>query len=126
MTNLANISPPKLDGLTLTLSDETTLSIAGTIATRDPNPTIGAYFRKLHDALVAKKPERFVVNLTELTFVNSSAIRLFIDWAMWIGQSGKIPPYRLHFRTARGITWQQTNFSALQSLAPGVIEVEAR
>jgi hypothetical protein len=126
MSNLKTIPVPKIDSLRLAISDEQGLVLAGTIASRDPNPTIGAYLRKVHEQLLQDKPSKFIVDITELTFVNSSAVRLFIDWAMWIGQSGKTPPYRLQFRIARSITWQQTNFTALQSLAPAVIEIDSR
>jgi hypothetical protein len=126
MSNLSSIAVPKIDSLTLAVSEADGLVLTGTIASRDPNPTIGAYFKKVHEQLLATKPGKFTVDLTGLTFVNSSAVRLFIDWAMWIGQAGKTPPYKLHFRIARSITWQQTNFTALQSLAPNVIEIESK
>lgn len=126
MSNLSHIPTPKIDSLTLTIADAEGLKLSGTIASRDPNPTIGAYFKKLHEQLILAKIATFTVDITELTFVNSSAVRLFIDWAMWIGQAGKTPPYKLHFRIARAITWQQTNFTALQSLASNVIELESK
>ena len=60
------------------------------------------------------------------SFVNSSAIRLFIDWAMWLNQLPVDQRYKLTFVTSRHITWQVTNFSALRSLVGNVVFVEPK
>jgi hypothetical protein len=65
----------------------------------------------------------FCVDVTGLTFVNSSSIRLFIDWAVWVkAETGH--RYQLTFRTNRQITWQTTAFAALTSLMKEVVSVE--
>jgi len=126
MTTFSNITIPKVDSLSMTIEGETRLMIRGMIATREPNQNIGIYFRALHAEILASHVATFTVDVSELTFVNSSAIRLFIDWAMWLNQLPAAQRYRLTFVTSRHITWQVTNFSALRSLVGNVVFVEPK
>ena len=63
------------------------------------------------------------VDISELTFVNSSAIRLFIDWAMWIKDANG-RGYKLCFTTNRRVTWQKTSLMALRTIAGDALSVE--
>ena len=55
--------------------------------------------------------------------MNSSAIRLFVDWASWVrNETGH--HYTLRFRTSNKITWQKTSFTALTALMKDVLKVE--
>jgi len=126
MNAFANITIPKVESLSMSIEGETRLMIRGVIATREPNQNIGVFFRAMHAAVLAAHFPTFTVDVSELTFVNSSAIRLFIDWAMWINQTPVPQRYRLTFVTSRHITWQVTNFSALRSLVGNVVFVEPK
>jgi len=126
MSAISKVMVPKIDGLSMAVDNETRLAIRGTIATREPNQNIGLFFQKLHAEIIAAHLPAFFVDVTELTFVNSSAIRLFIDWAMWLNQMPVTERYRLTFITSRNITWQTTNFSALRSLVGNVVYVEPK
>ena len=126
MTTFSSITIPKVEGLSMAIEGEARLVLRGMIATREPNQNIGIYFRAIHAAILAAHLPAFTVDVTELTFVNSSAIRLFIDWAMWLNQLPAPQRYRLTFVTSRHITWQFTNFSALRSLVGNVVFVEAK
>lgn len=126
MTTFSNITIPKVESLSMTIEGEARLMIRGMIATREPNQNIGIYFRALHTEILNAHIAAFTVDVSELTFVNSSAIRLFIDWAMWLNQLPVPQRYRLTFVTSRHITWQVTNFSALRSLVGNVVFVEPK
>lgn len=126
MNSISKIEIPKIDGLTMAVESDARLILRGTIATREPNQNIGKFFQSLHAGILASHLSAFVVDVTELTFVNSSAIRLFIDWAMWLNQLPVGDRYRLTFVTSRNITWQATNFSALRSLVGNVVFVEPK
>ncbi len=52
-----------------------------------------------------------IVDVVDLKFVNSSAIRLFVDWATAVKNAGT--PYRLKFKGKRAVAWQRTAFMAL-------------
>ncbi|MGC4064805.1 MAG: hypothetical protein QM784_09205 [Polyangiaceae bacterium] len=125
MNTIQEIAIPRIENLTMTVTTGR-LSLRGTIATREPSRSIGVYFKELHAAIIAERVRTFVVDVSELTFVNSSAIRLFIDWAMWLNQLPATARYRLTFATSRHVTWQATNFSALRSLVGDVVFVEQK
>ena len=61
--------------------------------------------------------------MSGLTFVNSSAIRLFVDWATWV-RNERGQRYTLRFITSRSVTWQKTSFAALMSLMKEVLAIE--
>ena len=126
MTAMSSISVPKVDGLTMVHDRAGRLQLRGTIATREPNQNIGIFFRAIHTEVLAAKLSTFAVDVSELTFVNSSAIRLFIDWAMWLNQLPAAQRYLLTFVTSRHITWQVTNFSALRSLVGNVVSIDPK
>lgn len=116
--------PLTVDGVELLPQTGGTLRIRGKLTARQPSPLIQPFLRRLHDAAVKDRLSSVCVDVTELTFVNSSAIRLFVDWTMWAKGDAVEPCYTLVFRTTSRITWQRMTVAALTSLAPNVIKVE--
>jgi hypothetical protein len=98
------------------------LTLAGTLTT----PTAQAEFRRLlqnlHTDIVAARTNAFQVNVEALSFVNSSAIRAFVDWISSAAQAG----YSLTFKTSPNVTWHRLSFSVLKSLAPATVEIVER
>jgi hypothetical protein len=123
MSALEAIKVPDVESLEIRLSTPPKLSLAGTITAKDPAQALGSFFKSVHEAAKADELPEFLVDVSRLTFVNSSAIRLFVDWATWIQQS-KRGAYTLRFLTDRSVTWQRTSFTALCSIAQDVLQVE--
>jgi hypothetical protein len=123
MSHLSKLNVPRLDGVDITLTPEG-MHFRGIIAIADPGTSFGGFFRSVHDAALADGLKEFVADVRQLTFVNSSAIRLFVDWANWLTPLGA-DRYLLRFRTDRRVTWQRTSFAALQSLTGKAIAVDA-
>ena len=73
-------------------------------------------------ALARTRLSEIELDVTGLRFVNSSAIRLFVDWAVWVHADGA---YKLRCRIDRRQTWQKTSFSALLAMVDDAIVVEA-
>jgi hypothetical protein len=122
MSAIASLDVPKIEGLTVEVKPGS-LKLKGTITHHEPSRPLAGFFRALHVDTVQQRSPDFAVDVAELTFVNSSSIRLFIDWAVWIkGESSH--RYLLKFRTSRSITWQQTAFQALASLMAEIVRVE--
>ena len=115
MSNLSQIEIPQLASFELTVTPPDTVAMRGTIAIADPGLVLGGCFRHMHEAALADNLRELSVNVRLLTFVNSSAIRLFVDWSSWVAIAGP-RGYLLRFRTDRRITWQRTSFAVLQSL----------
>jgi len=122
-SSLSHIERLSVDGLEIETSDARVV-LRGKMTSRQPEASIQPHIRKIHDAATELPLTDVEVDVTELSFVNSSAIRLFVDWAMWAKGTTDTPHYRLTFKAKEGITWQRMTLTALTSLAPTVVRVE--
>ncbi|HEY4105951.1 MAG TPA: hypothetical protein VGM44_18750 [Polyangiaceae bacterium] len=108
-----------VESLQLKLVSSTELELAGTLATATAQRELSGILSKLHARIVEQKIQSFTVDVRPLNFVNSSAIRVFVDWIARAESAG----YRLTFITERGVTWHRLSFSVLRSLAPQNVEI---
>ncbi len=108
-----------VESLEVELLAPTELRLAGTLST----PTAQAEFRRLlqdlHTQIVSSRSPTFAVDVRALSFVNSSAIRAFVDWISRAAHAG----YTLAFKTSANVTWHRLSFSVLKSLAPATVEI---
>lgn len=123
MSQLSQLAPHESEGLSIRISEETVVVMAGKITSLDPSAAVQPYLKSVHAAALADKVARVSVDVRQLAFVNSSAIRLFIDWATWVKTAAA--PYQLVFVTDKTITWQRTSFVAIKSLAGSAVEVRS-
>jgi len=122
--SLSHVEPLKVDGVEFVPKGQA-VKIRGKMTSRQPEASISPYLRRVHDEVCKLKLKELDVDVTELTFVNSSAIRLFVDWTMWAKGSTDEPLYEIVFHAKEGITWQRMTLSALTSLAPKVVRVKS-
>jgi hypothetical protein len=122
---MLHLTPPHLQGVIITLAPPATLRLTGTLATKDPSICLGRFLAEVHQTAIRNGESQVCVDVSGLTFVNSSAIRLFVDWVTWVRQEQPANRYRLQFLTDNHITWQKTSFRALKSLATDVVSVES-
>lgn len=124
MTALAQVGLPRLDNFSVQIKPPATVQLSGVIAMADPASALGTFFAALHRSVMSDKMPAISVDVRGLMFVNSSAIRLFVDWATWVRNAPPQEAYVIRFRTDRRITWQRTSFSVLQTLAPNAIVID--
>jgi hypothetical protein len=124
MSHLTAVGKPNVETLQVAISAPNQVRMTGSLTMRDPSKELMSYLRAIHDAALQDDLKELVVDITGLTFVNSSSIRLFVDWTTWLKEVPAGRRYRLKFRTSRQITWQKACFSALAVLADSVISVE--
>ena len=108
-----------IESLELMLATSTECRLAGTLHSASAQEALGRELGELHDSIQAQKIGDFKVDVRGLTFVNSSAIRLFVDWVSRAEAAG----YKLHFVTDRAVTWHRLSFSVLKSLAPNSVAI---
>lgn len=108
----------------LKLSDRSTLVMSGSVLDMDPGALLMPHIRDLHDQIVREGIRTFVIDVRTLTFVNSSGIRVFIDWLGLIQRSKSA--YTLRVVMDPAITWQRLTFGALESVARGVVVLDKR
>lgn len=123
MSQVETIDEFKLETVTFEVKPDSALQIRGTITLMNPTETIGPYLERVHEAIVADNLKEFTVDVTQLTFVNSSAIRLFADWVIRVEDGGK--PYVLVFNTDSSRSWQRTAFRSIASLSDDCIRIQS-
>jgi hypothetical protein len=106
--------------LTMELVTASELRCRGRLADDAARMTLGRQLVELHGHVVERRLPAFAVDVRELTFVDSSAIRLFVTWA----SCAEASRYKLIFRTNSAVTWHRLSFSALRSVAPNSVVVE--
>jgi len=108
----------------LRLSDRSTLIMSGSVLDMDPGKVLMPHIRDLHERIVRQRTRTFDIDVRALSFVNSSGIRVFIDWLGLIQRSGNA--YSLRVIMDPGVTWQRLTFGALESVARGSVVLEKR
>ena len=116
MTTLESLKRPDLPSVKIEFTQANSLKLSGSITSKEPDKSLGAFFRAVHDASVTGRLPEVRVDIRGLTFVNSSAIRMFIDWAMWLANE-QGHRYKLRVVTSPQVTWQRVSFSTLAHLA---------
>ncbi len=124
MSRLTDLRLKPLEGLDIDIIDEQEVSFTGLITVPNSHEALLPSIRAIHDAALGDELTELTVDVRLLTFVNSSAIRSFIDWSTWLRNLDESKRYRLRFVTDKSITWQRTSFLALKSLVPSIIEVQ--
>jgi len=123
MSQFTEVRVPRAETVAIVLTAPNQVKLSGTITQKDPAQDLAGFFKALHNAALADKLSEVRADVSGLTFVNSSAIRLFVDWATWV-KNERGERYTLRFITSRNVTWQKTSFMALMSLAKEVLAVE--
>jgi len=125
MSHLTKIDIPDLDTAKLAVTGHNIIQLSGTIAAQNPAALLAPCLRAIHAAALQDGCSEVQVDVRKLTFVNSSSIRLFIDWAIWIQALDEDKRYKLRFLTHPDITWQNTSFTALKTIVGDIVAFEA-
>ena len=125
MSLLRELELAPFEGLRIEITGSNEVRFSGMITVFNSHDTLLPSFRAIHEAALADGISELTADVRALTFVNSSAIRLFIDWSTWLRNHEESSRYLLRFTTDKSVTWQRTSFLALKSLVPGIIEVQS-
>lgn len=99
------------------------LAWRGQLASQDPVAEVGPHLRAVHEA--AAGGGDVTVDVTGLTFVNSSGLRVFLDWAVWILAEPEARRYVVTFRTTRKVPWQAVSFPVIAMMGGAAVRVVA-
>jgi hypothetical protein len=111
--------PVLVETARIVLAGKSRLQIEGSLSTPAAQTQIARHLTAIHDHIMVERLASFTVDLRKLAFVNSSAIRLFVDWI----SRAEGARYKLVFLTDHSITWHRLSFSVLKSLAPSSVEI---
>ena len=108
-----------VESLEVDYAEEGRLVLKGVLSTPTAQSEFKRLLQELHTELVSARAQDFKVDVRGLTFVNSSAIRAFVDWISRAAHAG----YKLSFTTNAAVTWHRLSFSVLKTLAPESVEI---
>jgi hypothetical protein len=108
-----------IGSLQFQLMDKGKLRLSGTVDSAPAQTELRRRLEQLHSDIRDQRMSSFTVDVRSLNFVNSSAIRLFVDWI----SRAHAARYKLVFLIDRSITWHRLSFSVLKSLSPGFVEL---
>jgi hypothetical protein len=117
--NLTPSEPVVIESLRLELPEPSSVRLSGSLRTQSAQDELNRRLEALHQGIVDARRESFTVDVRGLNFVNSSAIRVFINWI----SRAETAAYKLVFLTDRDTTWHRLSFSVLQSLAPNSVQI---
>ena len=123
MSQFTAVHVPKSDTIAIRVTGPIRSSCRAPSHRRIRPISSAGFFKAVYTAAVADKLSEVRADVSGLTFVNSSAIRLFVDWATWV-KNERSQRYTLRFITSRNVTWQKTSFTALMSLMKEVLAIE--
>jgi ABC-type transporter Mla MlaB component len=108
-----------IEDLELSVSPGEQLTLAGTLTSDSAQSALRERFAQLHADIESRALRAFNVDLRRLAFVNSSSIRLFVDWI----SRAEAARYKLVFEIDPAISWHRLSFPVLQTLAPEWVEL---
>ena len=114
----------KAEELHLNVEPGGIVKLSGALTLRNPSELLRPVFHSLHEAALSDGLDKVFVDLSDLSFVNSSGIRVFVDWVLWLREESPTRRYSLTFRSASDHAWQRASLPVLQSLAPAWVHVE--
>lgn len=118
-----DIAPLRTDNLEIVNSAARLIAIRGELSMRDPVSELSPYLRNIHERALGGGD--VVVDLTALTFVNSSGLRVFLDWIAWISAESPELRYRLVFRTNPKFIWQAASLGPMAILGGDYVHLQS-
>ena len=96
----------------------------GTIQDINPALYLNSFFNEVHTKMIEKSLQFVELNLTKLSFLNSSGIRCFILWVTQIPKTPEIKRYHLKIKINKEFLWQENSFNLFKSIEPYFISIE--
>ena len=112
--------------MTIRVEDDTDgllITIDGIIDMEDPGIILDPFFQSVHQSSIQNNIRKINVNLTGLSFLNSSGIKCLAKWVLSLSQVSEDKRYKIIIKQNPTITWQKTSLITLTFAAPGLISV---
>jgi hypothetical protein len=105
---------PSLEGSTLTV----VLSGSADLAAR---PLVESLLKSLHDEVSTSNITVVVMDVRDLTFMNSSCIKEFLTWLRMVRELDVSRRYEVRFLSNPLHAWQKRTLQSLRATAVGVV-----
>ncbi|MBN2195306.1 MAG: hypothetical protein JW751_20985 [Polyangiaceae bacterium] len=126
MPALDSLEVPDFGTLQVVPTGTASLELSGSISFKDPRAVLTPFLHRVHKVACNLPDRTLEVDISRLRYVNSSAIRVLLDWTKWILQEPAEHRYEILFRVDFANSWQNPTLSVMSALAPEVVRVKPR
>ena len=120
------ISPVQVAGGKVSLRvDGETVSIVGEIDQMSPRDLMAGFFELVHNMALGEGLAEVKVDVTRLSFLNSSGIKEFLSWILRRNRIASEKKYRINFLFDPSVAWQPVTLPRLRDLDPDTIILTA-
>ncbi len=79
------------------------------------------FLEQLHEVALSAPLTEVVVDLADLTFINSACLKALISWVHKVDTTGR--PYTIELIRDTKMHWQRGSLETLRRLAPAVVKI---
>lgn len=115
------IKPVHIDGVDIQFINGD-VSISGNIIQKNPEIFMFDFFDKLHEFMLENGNRNININIQNLKFLNSSGIKVIVDWIIKVKALPENKRYTICFICDSVSTWQETIISTLSIIDNRIIE----
>jgi hypothetical protein len=101
------------------------VSIVGEIDQMSPRDLMAGFFELVHNMALGEGLAEVKVDVTRLSFLNSSGIKEFLSWILRRNRIASEKKYRINFLFDPSVAWQPVTLPRLRDLDPGAIILTA-
>lgn len=124
--NKLSIETIKQDKVTIEvqdISDGIKVVVSGDIDMQDPSTLLDPFFDKIHNGAISSGIKTVELDVTNLTFLNSSGIKAIAKWIMKLATVEANKKYLIKIIQNKAVAWQATSLQTLTFLVPGSVNV---
>jgi hypothetical protein len=101
-----------------------TFYISGSVNLSNPSELMGPYILKLHNKAVESGIKKITLDITNLSFLNSSGIREIVNWILLLNNMPEEKKYAIHIKYNSRHQWQESSISTFVCLNPDLVTKE--
>ena len=106
------LDPIKEEGLVIRTVNNV-IAFSGLINCERPDRFLKPFFEKIHRQILLRKIKGVVIDIRELSFINSSSIKLIVAWIMKLDEISPEQQYSIKFICDTNAPWQETSIKSL-------------
>jgi hypothetical protein len=107
---------------TQSYNDTFKFNIKGTIDISLPHQVLDPYFTEMHNVVLSFNYKLIYIDVKELYFVNSGALRSLLGWITNIGNLPREKRYKINFLLDIKTDWQKHSFYTIFNLYEEIVE----
>lgn len=117
------VRPVFLDNFSIDIKNDI-IVMKGSLFSQNSEEIMEPFIDAFHDEAVAKGVKQITVDIVELTFLNSSGIKVLAAWISNVDILSEEQRYQILFRCNSAHLWQETSITTLALLSPEVVKKE--